>query len=224
MFVLLANPGATPAAVDIRYLLTDGTVLTKTYTVGAESRRTIYVDDEDFPGAGRALENVAVSCAITSSNGVPIVVERAMWFPGPAISPVFWTEAHNSPGVTATATRWVVADVEYGGPKATQTYILIANASPTAGQARLSILRDPADPAFVGPIVPVPATIDLPANSRTTIPLQAAPGAAVTRFGLIVQSIGAAPLAELVVERAMYWNSGSEVWAAGTNLLATPVP
>ena len=45
-----------------------------------------------------------------------------------------------------------------------------------------------------------------------------------TRFGAIVESIGSAPVAQLVVERAMYWNSGSEIWAAGTNLLATPVP
>jgi hypothetical protein len=44
------------------------------------------------------------------------------------------------------------------------------------------------------------------------------------RFGVIVESIDTAPLAQLVVERAMYWNAGGEIWAAGTNLLATPVP
>jgi hypothetical protein len=41
---------------------------------------------------------------------------------------------------------------------------------------------------------------------------------------VLVESIDTAPLADLVVERAMYWNSGKVVWAAGTNLLATPVP
>ena len=45
-----------------------------------------------------------------------------------------------------------------------------------------------------------------------------------TRFGVLVESIDTAPLAQLVVERAMYWNAGGEIWAAGTNLLATPVP
>ena len=49
-------------------------------------------------------------------------------------------------------------------------------------------------------------------------------GLAGTRFGVIVESIDTAPLAQLVVERAMYWNAGGEIWAAGTNLLATPVP
>ena len=87
LFILLANPNPTNAIVEIRDLLTGGTVLTKTYTVDAESRRTSYVDAEDFPGQGQALDNVAVSCAITSTNGVPIVVERSMWFPGPAVRP-----------------------------------------------------------------------------------------------------------------------------------------
>jgi len=27
-----------------------------------------------------------------------------------------------------------------------------------------------------------------------------------------------------VVERSMYWNANGVVWAAGTNLLATPLP
>jgi hypothetical protein len=221
MFVLLANPNPTAATVEIRYLLAGGTVLTKTYPVAAESRRTIYVDEEDFPSLGRALDNVAVSCAITSTNSVPIVVERAMWFPGPAISPNFWTEAHNSPGVTATATRWALADAELGGSKATQTYLLIANTSSTAGQARLTFLPDS---TFFGGWLPPPVTIDLSANSRTTIPLQTTLGSGDFRFGLLVESIGSAPLADLVVERAMYWNAGGETWAAGTNLLGTPLP
>jgi hypothetical protein len=221
MFVLLANPNTSAANVEIRYLLTGGTVLTKTYTVAPESRRTVYVDEEDFPGLGRALDNVAVSCAITSTNAVPIVVERAMWFPGPTISPNFWTEAHNSPGVTTTARRWVLADAESGGAKATQTYVLIANTSSTAGQARLTFLPDP---TFVGGPLPQPYTVDLPANSRTTIPFHSILGVGVDyRFGLLVESVGTTP-ADLVVERAMYWNAGGETWAAGTNLLATPIP
>ena len=55
MFVLLANPTTTAADVEIRYLLTTGEVLTKSYTVAPESRRTIYVDGETFPGLGQAL-------------------------------------------------------------------------------------------------------------------------------------------------------------------------
>ena len=54
--------------------------------------------------------------------------------------------------------------------------------------------------------------------------MHAEPGLGGHRFGILVESIDTAPLAQLVVERAMYWNAGSEIWAAGTNLLATPIP
>ena len=55
MFVLIANPDPTTAAtVQATYLLDNGTTLTKTYTVAASSRRTIYVDDEQFPGGAAA--------------------------------------------------------------------------------------------------------------------------------------------------------------------------
>ena len=221
LFVLLANPNATAADVEIRYLLSTGEVLTKTYTVAAESRRTIWVDVEDFPGVGQALASANVSCAITATNAVPIVVERSMWFPSPAVATNFWTEAHNSPGATATATRWVLADGEAGGARGTQTYLLIANTSATPGRVRITELVDsPAPP-------PVPATgyaqtLDLLPNSRTTVALhEKMPN---RRFGVVVESVETTPLADLVVERAMYWNAAGEIWAAGTNLLATPVP
>lgn len=221
LFVLLANPGTTAADVEIRYLLSTGDVLTKTYTVAAESRRTIYVDAEDIPGQGQVLGNVNVSCAITSTNAVPIVVERAMWFPGPAITPNFWTEAHNSSGATATATRWVLADGDSGGTRAAQTFLLIANTSATPGRVRITRLLD--SPSALPPgQTNYSETLDLLPNSRTTIALHQTFGTG--SFGVVVESIDTTPLAELVVERAMYWNAGGEIWAAGTNLLATPVP
>ena len=65
------------------------------------------------------------------TNGVPIIVERAMWWPGPTAAT--WQEAHNSPGATTTGTRWALAEGEAGGPRQTETYILIANTSATAG-------------------------------------------------------------------------------------------
>ena len=38
------------ATVDASFLLTNGTTVAKTYTVAPNGRRTIYVDNEDFPG------------------------------------------------------------------------------------------------------------------------------------------------------------------------------
>jgi hypothetical protein len=215
LFVLIANPAATDAIVEARYLLTGGEVLTKAYRVAANSRLTIYVDGEEFPGRGRALADQAVSTTLTSTNAIPIVVERAMWFPGPEITPDFWSEAHNSPGSTVTATRWVLADGETGGPANVRTFVLVANSSPFEGRVRLTQLTETG--------AGLPAVFVMPANSRTTIPIDI-PSANPGRFGTLIESIDTPVLAQLVVERAMYWDAGGVVWAAGTNTLATPIP
>ena len=76
-----------------------------------------------------------MSCDDHVDNGVPIIVERAMWFPGPAVTPTFWTEAHNSPGSTTTGTRWALAEGEAGGRRRADV-VLIANTSSTAGRVR----------------------------------------------------------------------------------------
>ena len=77
LFVLIANPGTSDAQVEATYLLPDGTTVVKRHTVGATSRFNIWVDLEDA-----RLADTAVSTTIRSTNGVPVIVERAMWWPG----------------------------------------------------------------------------------------------------------------------------------------------
>ena len=74
MFVLIANPNPTAANVTVDYLLTNGSVLTKSYTVAANSRFTIWVDEEQFPSlsGNRALASVSCSMRVRSTNAVPI--------------------------------------------------------------------------------------------------------------------------------------------------------
>ena len=79
MFLLLANPGTEEASVQATYLLPDGSTLDKVYDVPAASRFNIWVDAETVPGHGLALADTAVSVALHVINGVPIIVERAMW-------------------------------------------------------------------------------------------------------------------------------------------------
>ena len=94
LFVLIANPDDRAAAVRGTYLLPDGTTVSKDYQVNGNSRFTIWVDQEDAK-----LASTAVSTTITSTNGVPLIVERAMWWPGNSST---WHEAHNSSGSTRT--------------------------------------------------------------------------------------------------------------------------
>jgi hypothetical protein len=218
MFILIANPSSMEAHVEARYLLASGQVFTKTYTVAADSRRTIHVDAEELPGLGRVLASTELSTTLTSLNGAPIVVERTMWFPGPEITPAYWAESHNSPGATAAAPRWVVADGETGGPAAVRTYVLVANPGSTTASVRITLLLES------GPSTAL--TFAVPAHSRRTFDIGGEFQLNAARFATVVESVtdGMTPVAPLVVERAMYWNAGGVVWAAGTNVLGTPIP
>ncbi|MEO5821834.1 MAG: BACON domain-containing carbohydrate-binding protein [Vicinamibacteraceae bacterium] len=210
MFVLIANPNPTASTVTVDYLLTNGTVLTKAYSVAANSRFTIWVDEEQFPSlsGNRALASVSCSMRVRSTNNVPIIVERAMWWPQPN-----WYEAHNAPGTTVTGTRWALAGGEVGGTTGLQTFVLVANTSATAGQARVTIYFEDGTSAQ--------STINLLANSRTNVSIGATfPSANGRRFAIIVDSLGGIP-AQLVVERSMYSNAGGVTWSAGTAAVAT---
>jgi hypothetical protein len=205
LFVLVANPNAEAAEIEATFLRPDGNTVTKTYTVGANSRFNIWVDLED-----PLLADTAVSTTITSTNGVGIIVERAMWWPGTG-----WREAHNSPGATAVGTRWALAEGEVGGPRGVATYILLANATPLPGSAKVTLLFEDGATAE--------RTFALLASSRFNVDVGAEfPEAAGRRFGAIVESLGPSPV-DLVVERAMYWNALGVTWAAGTNALATRI-
>jgi len=209
LFILIANPQAAEATVQADFLLSSGQVITKTYQVAGNSRFNIWVDEADA-----ALADAAMSTRITSTNGVPIIVERSMWWPGPTSDT--WQEAHNSPGETTTGTRWAVAEGEVGGARETETYVLVANTSPVAGTIRATVL-------FEDGTAPIAREYAVNANARFNIAPAADeffPETRGKRFGMIVESIGGAPI-QIVVERAMYSDAGGVNWAAGTNALAT---
>ena len=77
-YVLVANPNAVPAHVNVAYMLENGTTVPKAYTVAAHSRLTINVEAQDPALATGA--STAVSTALAAD--VPVVVERAMVLAG----------------------------------------------------------------------------------------------------------------------------------------------
>ena len=205
LFILVANPTSRPAPLEVRYLLTDGRVITRQHTAAANSRLTIGVHGEHAD-----LANAAMSAIVTSTTGVPVLVERAMWWPANAPA---WYEAHSSAGATATGTVWATADGEAGGPSGAETYLLIANTASYPGSARVTLVFE--DGGTASRTVPL-----LPLSRRNVAAGGDFPEAVGRRFGAIVESLGALP-APIVVERAMYSNAGGVVWAAGSNLVAT---
>lgn len=205
LFVLIANPETSSADVAVDYLLPDGSVLSKTYAVAPQSRFNIWVDFEDA-----RLASTAVSAKVRSTNAVPIIVERAMWWPGDSST---WHEGHNSAGADRTSTKWGLADGQVGGPFEVETYVLIANTSSTGGSAQVTLVFEDGTTAV--------RTIPLLPNSRESIPVSLVfPEATGRRFGTVVESLGD-PAPEIVVERAMYGNAGGVRWAAGSNVIGT---
>lgn len=215
-FVLIANPSASDARVRVTYLLTDGRTFQKDMVARASARTNIWVDYETFDGVpGLPLANAALSTTVESLDGVPLIVERAMWWPGDAST---WHEAHNSSGATETGTLWALAEGEVGGARKVQTYVLVANTSSFAGTARVTLLFEDGTSLMRDyPLLP---------RSRTNATIAEEFGAAVEgrRFGVLVEALGevdGAPLPQLVVERAMYHDAGGVALAAGTNAKAT---
>jgi hypothetical protein len=205
LFILIANPDTTAAQVEVDYLLPGGAVLTRGYTVDPQSRFNIWVDFAD-----PQLADTAVSTCVRSTNDVPLIVERAMWWPGDAST---WQEGHNSAAAERTSTKWGLADGQVGGPFNVETYILIANTSPTPGTAQVTLVFEDGTTAV--------RDFPLEASSRESIPASIFfPEAAGRRFGAVIESLGTQP-AEIVVERAMYGDAEGVTWAAGTNAVGT---
>jgi hypothetical protein len=203
-YLLLANPNPLPASVDVEYLLPGGRVIRKSRELPAWSRTTIFVAGEDL-----VLASTSVSMEVTSTNGVAIVAERAMWWPGTQAAT--WQESHASAGSQETGEVWALAEGEQGGVALHDTYVVVANTSTAAGSARVSVFFE--DGATES------KTIPLDARSRTTLHMGTQfPSTMGRRFATLVESLGAVPV-PLVVERAMYWDANGVVWAAGTAAL-----
>jgi len=193
-YLLIGNPNQSASTVTIRFLKPSGSPVVQTYTVPAQSRTTLYVDD--IPG----LEDTSVSASVTAS--MPVVVERAMYWPGNWAT---WYEGHASAAVAQAGTKWALAEGEVGGSSSFMSYILIANPSGQDANVRVTLLRANGAP-------PVVSTYTVAANSRLT--LYQFPLTSGEKFGAMVESTNGIPV---VAERSMYWNANGLYWSGGTN-------
>jgi hypothetical protein len=205
-FVLVSNPGASAANIEMTYFTSTGQTVTRTKSVAANSRLTINLETEGAP----ELANAAVATRVRSTNSVPVVVERAQYWP---FSPGEWYEAHNSFGVTQPGTRWGLGEGDVGRASEAQTYILLANLNSSTVTVTLEFLREAG--------APITKSFNVAGNTRFNV--SAGPGGNVPelaheRFGAIVTSTG-----PIVVERALYLNANGAVWSAGTNATGTPL-
>ncbi|MFI5078637.1 MAG: hypothetical protein ACHQRO_14915, partial [Vicinamibacteria bacterium] len=181
-FVLLANASSTPATATVTFLLEPSGTFTKSYSVPANSRVTIYTNEVQDAGGGRPLNGRSFSTQVTSD--APIAVERSMYFTNSRV----WNGGHEAAAVPTPRTNWYVAEGATG--TFFSTFLLLANpnGSPTTATIRYLLPG--------GQVVT--RTQNLAAFSRTTISVNdVVPN---TEVSMDVS----APLG-IIVERAMYW-------------------
>jgi hypothetical protein len=204
-FILLANPTSTDAQVTVTFLPQGATPVVKQKTVAANSRMTINIEGED-----PTLGNAAVATQIHSTQ--PLVAERSQYWPDPAPQ---WYEAHNSFGVAVPGTKWGLSEGRVGQAASYQTYILLANPGNTDANVTIQFLRENGGAT-------VTKTFLVKATSRLNVAVggvgSEAPELADENVGAIVTSDQ-----NIAVERSMYSNANGQVWAAGTNVTASPL-
>jgi hypothetical protein len=88
-FVLIGNPEDEAAEVDVTYVLPDGLTITRPQVIPAGRRLTLKVNNEVSAEAGTQ----SVSTLVESTNGVNVIVERAMYWNGR-------TEGHAGLGIS----------------------------------------------------------------------------------------------------------------------------
>jgi YVTN family beta-propeller protein len=195
--LLIANPNDTDAPATLTFYTEHNGVVTKNITVPAMQRLTMTLNTLSEIGDG------AVSTIVTSTGGVPLVVERTMRWDKSGYG------ASGDKAVEGPATNWYFAE---GSQGYFFTYVLLANPQTTSNTATVTYFRE-GD-------TPITRTYDLAPQSRTTLDLGADAALINRSFGFQVQFAQPG-----VAERAMYfgknpfWTGGHE--SAGVTSPAT---
>jgi hypothetical protein len=178
--ILIANPGAQAATVVVQ-LFTEagGTPVSVGVTIAATSRMRIRVNDHVASGP--------VAAIVESTNSVPIVVERSMYWQGAR-------GGHNAFGVEAPSANWYLA--EGASNSFFNTFILIANSANSAVTATLTLQRDD---GFTKAI-----SIPLGPLDRETVYVNSHPETTEFVGSSFAASVSATQ--PVFVERAMYFN------------------
>ncbi|MFH1149605.1 MAG: DUF5719 family protein, partial [Actinomycetota bacterium] len=177
-YLALFNPASEPADLEITYLFSGGDALVRHHSVLPLSRYTIEVAEEVGPDRD-------VSCFLNSS--VPLVAERPLYF-----NTGTYTGGHVGVGANATNRSYLFA--EGTTRPGFDEYLCIENADGRANHARIDFLPDGGGA--------ITREVDLPARSRTTIPVCDTIGRGIDHGTIITAE------KPVLVERPIYYDTG----------------
>jgi YVTN family beta-propeller protein/autotransporter-associated beta strand protein len=193
--ILLANPNDTPAPITVTFYKDEGTALIQHRTLPATSRTTIRVKEID------GLTAAAFSTAVTSTAGLPLVVERTMWWDASGYG------AHGEKASTGASSQWYFAE---GSQGFFHTFFLLLNPHEVATTAHITY--------FLEDGAPLVRDYALPATARVTVDVGSEPALANRSFGALVTF-------DLpgMAERAMYFGT-SPTFSGGHDSAGVTAP
>jgi hypothetical protein len=178
-FVLLVNPQDSETNVTVEFLLDDGQVVSRPYTLAPLGRLTI--------PANSIPELVTRSFGTTVRADKPILCERAMYFKN---GDGMFRGGHSSAAVPSGSTHWFLAEGQTGD--FFETFVLLANPNTNPVDVTIRYLTNSG--------VAKVEQRTLAATSRTTIVADAIPEIAATDVSFDIQASG-----PIIAERSMYW-------------------
>ena len=200
--LLLANPGAEESQVQVAYRRDDGRTVTRSYTVAASSRHTV-----DVAAVHPSLSNAELGITVEAST--PIVVERTKWWGANGRL----DEAVSGAGSTTGGARWLLAEGQQGGEREASTSVVVFNQG-AATDVKVTLLFEDGPEAT--------ATFPVAAGARFAVPMaEAFPAADGRKFSVLVEGADAA--ANLVVDRAIFWQAAGAARTAGADGAASRV-
>lgn len=189
-FFLLTNPAAAANVANVRFFLENGSQVTRSYNLTAQSRLTIYA------GSIPELVNQSFGAQVTFTFAG--AAERAMYFGTPTFS-----GGHESAGVTRPSTHWFFAEGATGS--FFTTFVLLSN--PNAMEATVSLAYLLEGGGTISSVKVIPPGTRLTVNIATEDPFLA--GRSVATHVASSESI--------VAERAMYWPMTPASWNEASN-------
>jgi autotransporter-associated beta strand protein len=192
--ILIANPNGTIAPVTLTFLKQDGEQVMTRRSIDAWSHLTVHADL--IPG----LESTAASATVTSESGVPLMVERTMFWDA------MYRAGHTGSSVEQPSRDWLFAE---GSQGFFSTFVLVANPHDTATDVTFTFLLETGDPIVV--------TRTVGPTARLTLGAGEIPELVDRSFGIAVHATQ-----PIMVERSMYFGTASAgllsggPWSGGT--------
>jgi autotransporter-associated beta strand protein len=186
--ILIANPTTQAAPVTLTFSKEDGHQVQTTRTVPAQSHLTVHVDQIS------GLEATSASAQVTSDAGLPLVVERSMFWDAT------YYAGHTGSAVDRPAPDWFFAE---GSQGFFDTFVLVINPNATPTDVTFTFFREN-EPTVV-------KTVTVGATTRLTLHAGDVPDLVNRSFGMAVHATQ-----PIMAERSMYFGTTpTRLWSGG---------